>query len=435
MTELKKKLNLYGLTMIAVGGCIGAGIFTAPGQVATGIDSQAFVLMIWLLGGLIAMAGALTFAELGALFPRSGGVYVFLKEAYGDLVSFLYGWAILLVITSGALAFLAELLAEYLVAFSFFAGIGKEVIAVSVIVFLTGINIFGVRIVQVFSNLFTGLKLLAITVIVVIGIWYVSSYEVPVFSFSFANAPADPWNYIFVGLIGVYFSIGGWHHTTYLSGETIDAPRIVPRAMILGVLIVTLMYLLINYVYMLLLPMGDIAATKTVAGDAFATIFPVWGRQAISIMVALSVFGTIGIYTATAPRIYFAMARDGIFFKQLARLHPVYKTPARAMLLQSAIAVFLILAFAKLYDLMAFVTFMDIVFMTMAAIAVFIFRRTKPDHPRAVKVMGYPVIPLLYIIPSAAFVVVTFMQVKGPTWWALGIVLLGVPVYFYFRQK
>ncbi|MEL6923332.1 MAG: amino acid permease [Bacteroidota bacterium] len=256
MQELKKKLNLYGLTMIAVGGCIGAGIFTAPGQVAEGVDSQAFVLMIWLLGGLIAMAGALTFAELGALFPKEGGVYVFLKEAYGDMVGFLYGWAILLIITSGALAFLAELLAEYLVAFDFFARLGKELIAVSVIVLLTVLNIFGVSIIQVFANLFTGLKLLAILAIVVLGIWFAGAEELPAFSFSFEQAPADPWQFIFVGLIGVYFSIGGWHHTTYLSGETINASRTVPRAMVLGVLIVTVMYLLINYVYMLLLQLG-----------------------------------------------------------------------------------------------------------------------------------------------------------------------------------
>jgi len=150
--------------------------------------------------------------------------------------------------------------------------------------------------------------------------------------------------------------------------------------------------------------------------------------------VTLSVFGTIGIYTVSAPRIYFAMARDGIFFKQLAHLHPVYKTPVRAMVLQSAIAIFLILAFAKLYALMAFVTFMDIVFMTLAAISIFIFRKTKSDQEREVKAIGYPIIPLLYIIPSATFVVVTFLQVKGPTWWAMGIVLLGVPVYYLFKR-
>lgn len=434
MSELKKKLNLYGLTMIAVGGCIGAGIFTAPGHVAKGIDSQAFVLMIWVLGGFVALTGALTFSELGALFPKSGGVYVYLKEAYGNLAGFLYGWVILLIINTGAMAFLAELFAEYIVAFDVLAKIGKEWLAVGAIFLLTGINIFGVNIIQHFANLFTGLKLLAIVAIIVLGLFYVSSNDIETFNFTFSNAPADYGTAIFTGLIGVFFSMGGWHHTTYLSGETINAKKTVPRAMVMGVLIVTLMYALINWVYMLLLPLPEIAETKTVAGDAFSVIYPSWGAKAISVMVALSVFGTIGIYTVTAPRIYFAMAKDGIFFKQLAYLHPKYKTPVFAMVTQAVVASFLILAFDKLYDLMAFVTFMDILFMTLAAITVFIFRKKIATVERTVKVPLYPLIPLIFIILSGIFVYVTLIEVPGPAWWALGILFLGIPVYFFFRR-
>ena len=435
MSELKKKLNLYGLTMIAVGGCIGAGIFTAPGQVAAGIDSQAFVLLIWVLGGIVAMAGALTFAELGALFPKSGGVYVYLKEAYGDMIGFLYGWVILLIINTGALAFLAELFAEYVIAFDFFARIGKEPLAVMVILGLTALNLFGVNIIQVFANLFTGLKLLAILMIVVLGIWYVTTNDVATFEFSFSNAPENYWTAIFVGLIGVFFSMGGWHHTTYLSGETIDAAKTVPRAMIFGVLIVMIMYVLINWVYMLLLPLSDIAATRTVAGDAFSIIFPDWGRAAISIIVSLSVFGTVGIYTTTAPRIYFAMAKDGIFFKQLAYVHPKYKTPMVAMIAQAFVACFLILAFQDLYELMAFVTFMDILFMTLAGITIFIFRRKLSDRIRTVKVPLYPIIPLIYVVLSGIFVYITLVEVPGPAWWAMSILIIGIPVFFIFKNR
>lgn len=434
MAKLKKKLNLYGLTMIAIGGCIGAGIFTAPGQVAIGINSQAFVLMIWLLGGFVALTGALTFAELGSLFPKSGGVYVYLKEAYGDLIGFLYGWVILLIITTGALAFLAELFAAYIIAFDFFANIGKNILAVAAIVLLTGINIFGVNIIQMFSNLFSGLKLLAILGIVILGLWFVQKNGVETFEFTFSNMPENYWTAIFVGLIGVFFSMGGWHHTTYLSGETINASRTVPRAMVLGVLIVTLMYLLINWVYMLLLPLPEIAATTTVAGDAFSQIFPNWGRQAISVLVAVSVFGTIGIYTVTAPRIYFAMAEDGIFFKQLAYIHPKYKTPVVAMLTQALVAIFFILAFDSLYDLMAFVTFMDILFMTLAAISIFVFRKKLKEVDRPVKVPLYPLIPLFFILLSGIFVFVTLINVPGPAWWATGILFIGIPVFYFFKK-
>ncbi len=434
MTELKKKLNLYGLTMIAVGGCIGAGIFTAPGQVAAGIDSQLFVLIIWLLGGLVALTGALTLSELGALFPKSGGVNVYLKEAYGDMVGFLYGWVILLIINTGAMAFLAELFAEYIIAFDFFAGFSKEVLAVWAILFLTGINIFGVNIIQIFANLFTGLKLLAIAAIVIMGIWFVSSSGMDTFELTLSNAPENYWTAIFVGLIGVFFSMGGWHHTTYLSGETINAARTVPRAMVLGVLIVTVMYILINWVYMMLLPLPDIAATKTVAGDAFSVIYPKWGAKAISVMVTLSVFGTIGIYTVTAPRIYFAMARDKIFFKQLSYLNPRFKTPINAMLMQAVVACFLILAFDKLYSLMAFVTFMDIVFMTLAAATIFIFRSKNKHLESQVRVPFYPFVPLIFVVLSAIFVFITMWEVPGPAWSAILILFLGIPAYFFFKR-
>lgn len=435
MTELKKKLNTYGLTMIAIGSCIGAGIFTAPGQVAAGIDSQAFVLLIWLLGGIVAACGALTFSELGSLFPKSGGVYVYLKEAYGSMVGFLYGWVTLFIITTGAIAFLAELFAEYMTAFEFLANVNKEWLAVFVVLFLAGINIFGVNILQIFASLFTGLKIIAIIFIVLIGIWYVNSAEVTTFEFTFSNAPENAWNAIFFGLVGVFFSTGGWHQASYVSGEAINAEKTVPRAMVLGVLSVTVLYILINWVYMLVLPLPEIAATKTIAGDTMNTIFPVWGRKAISIMVALSIFGSIGIFSVSAPRVYYAMAEDGVFFKQLAKLHPKYKTPVFAMVLQAIVACVFILAFEELYDLMAFVTFMDILTMTLAAVTVFVFRNKLADTKRLVKVPLYPLVPLVYIILSGIFVVVTFFHVPGPAWWGMAILIIGVPMYFFFKRK
>jgi len=240
---------------------------------------------------------------------------------------------------------------------------------------------------------------------------------------------------IFVGLVGVFFSFGGWHHSTYLSGETINASKTVPRAMVYGVLIVTTMYVLINYVYMLLLPLPELTSTNTVAADALTKVYPSWGGQAISIMVALSVFGTIGIYTVTAPRIYFAMARDKIFFKRLAYIHPKYKTPVVAMLTQSLVACFLVLAFDKLSDLMAFVTFMDIFFMTLAGISIFVFRYKLTDTVRSVKVPLYPIVPLLYILPCLAFVYITFTQIPGPTRWASLVLVAGIPFYFFFKRS
>jgi basic amino acid/polyamine antiporter, APA family len=433
MTKLKKKLNLYGLTMIAVGSCIGAGIFTAPGQVVEAVPNHLLVLFLWLFGGIIALTGALTFSELGSMFPKAGGVYVYLREAYGDLVGFLYGWVILLVVNTGAIAALAILFAEYFTTFSLFENIDKEYLAIIAIIILTSINIFGVSIGQTLANVFTGFKLIAIAGIIVVGIFYFDSSRVDL-DFSLATAPDNLIQALFVGLIGVFFSIGGWHHATFVSGEAINASKTVPRAMVLGVLIVTVTYIFINMVYMMLLPLPQIAATQTIAGDALGVVFP-FGKGIMAFVISASVFGTIGIYTMSAPRIYMAMADDGIFFKQLSKLHSKYKTPVVAMIIQSAWAILLILVLKSFRELMAFVVFMDILFMTLAGLSIFVFRIKRKNLERPVKVVLYPFVPIVYILFSAAFVVSTLLAMPSTSWYGLIILAFGIPLFFYFKKK
>ncbi len=433
MTKLKKNLNLYGLTMIAVGSCIGAGIFTAPGQVVEAVPNHLLVLLVWLFGGIIALTGALTFSELGSMFPKAGGVYVYLKEAYGDLIGFLYGWVTLLVINTGAMAALAILFAEYITTFSFFENIGKTNLAVMAIIFLTGVNIFGVSIGQLLANIFTGFKLVAIAGIILVGVFYFDASRVDM-DFSLATAPDNLIQSMFVGLIGVFFSIGGWHHASYLSGEAINAEKTVPRAMILGVTIVTITYIFINLIYMMLLPLPQIAATETIAGDALGVVFP-FGGQLMAVVISLSVFGSIGIFAMSAPRIYLAMANDGIFFKQLAWLHPTYKTPAVAMTIQAAWSILLIVVLNSFRDLMAFVIFMDIIFMTLAGISIFVFRVKRKEITRPVKVILFPFVPIIYIVFSAMFVLSTLLAMPGTSWYGLLILAFGIPLYFYFKRK
>ncbi len=433
MAKLKKNLNLYGLTMIAVGSCIGAGIFTAPGQVVEAVPNHLLVLLVWLFGGIIALTGALTFSELGSMFPKAGGVYVYLKEAYGDLVGFLYGWVTLLVINTGAMAALAILFAEYITKFSFFENIGKTNLAVLAIIFLTVINVFGVKIGQILANVFTGFKLVAIAGIILVGIFYFDASRVD-FDLSLATAPDNLIQSMFVGLIGVFFSIGGWHHASYLSGEAINATKTVPRSMILGVTIVTITYVFINLIYMILLPLPQIAATETIASDALGVVFP-FGGQLMAIVISLSVFGSIGIFAMSAPRIYLAMAEDGIFFKQLSIIHPKYKTPVVAMAIQSAWAILLIIVLKSFRDLMAFVIFMDIIFMTLAGLSIFVFRLKRKDLERPVKVILYPFVPIIYILFSAMFVVSTLMAMPGTSWYGLIILVMGIPLFFYFKRQ
>lgn len=434
MTQLQRKLTLYGLTMIAVGSCIGSGIFVTPYEVVGAVPHHAYSLLVWVLGGLIAMTGALTFAELGGMYPRAGGVYVFLREAYGELAGFLYGWVILLVINTGALAALGIALAEYMTFFLPLGYWGKIAIAIAVIAGLTAVNITGVGVSQAFANLFTGLKLAAIAGIVLIGLLFYDADKVAL-NFSLTEGVPDQlMSAMLLGLIGVLWSFGGWHHASYLAGETIEPQRNVPRAMVLGALIVTVTYVLINLAYMLLLPLPAIAGTTRVAGDAVASVIP-FGGQLVAIAIAISIFGTIGIYTMSAPRIYYAMARDGIFFQQLAYVHPRFQTPVFAMAGQALWAIILLLFWGTFADLITYVTFMDIAFMTLAGASIFIFRRRQPAADRPYRAAGYPVVPLIFVVISGAFVLNTLVQRPQQAWAGLALLALGVGVFFIFKAR
>ncbi len=433
MAKLQKKLTLYGLTMVAVGACIGSGIFRSPGEVVHVVPNHSLVLIVWAIGGVIALTGALTFSEMGAMFPKAGGVYVYLKEAYGDLTGFLYGWVILLVINTGALAALAITFADYMTYFFPMEQSGRVALATVTIIGLTAINIIGVDVSQVFSNLFTTLKLLAIVGIIVVGFLFFDASKVNL-DFSFASAPENTIGALFIALIGVLWSFGGWHHTSYLAEEAIDAKKNVPRAMILGVLVVTVTYVLVNLAYMMLLPLPEIASSAKVAGDAMEQVLPAGGKI-MAIVIAISIFGTIGIYTMSAPRIYFAMAKDGIFFKSLSYIHPKYHTPVNAMIVQAVWAIVLLLFWGSFGNLITYVTFMDIIFMTMAGAALFVFRKTKKDAERPVLALGYPVVPLVFIVISAAFVVSTFFGKPQQAYGGLIVLALGLPVYYYFKSQ
>jgi APA family basic amino acid/polyamine antiporter len=433
MSELKQKLNLYGLTMIAVGSCIGAGIFATPNGVVQALPHQGYALLMWTIGGLIALTGALTFAELGGMFPRAGGVYVFIKEAYGEAAGFLYGWVMLLVIHAGALAALSLIFADYLK--FFIPGLTentKVFIGVGTMIFLTGINVIGVQISQVFANIFTGLKLLAIAVIIIIGLFLYQPVEATEMTLSFSqNQPENLMSAMLAALVGVLFSFGGWHHASYLAGEAVNPQRTVPRAMIFGTVIVTITYVFLNYAYMAFLPLPELTESTAVAGDALSKLGPLGGKFA-AVIIALSVFGTIGIYTVSAPRIYFAMAKDGIFFKKLAEIHPKYKTPVNAMVFQVVWASLVLLFWGAFHDVITYVTFMDIAFMTLAAYSVILFRKKRKDAERPYRTWGYPIVPFIFISISGAFVIHTLYDQPKQAWAGLGLLGIGLLVYWFF---
>ncbi len=431
--QLKRDLSLYGLTMIAVGASIGSGIFKTPARIAGLLQSPALIFSVWILGGVVAMAGALTLAELGGMFPNAGGIYIYIREAYGRAAAFFYGWANLLVINTGGLATVGLVFAAYL---NILIPVNQLFAAATLIVFSTVVNIMGVKMGEIFSDIFSGLKILGIAFIVLLGLFFVSSHTAaPNFSFSSGAHPAHLGEAFATALIGVLYSYGGWQHATFLAGEAKNPGRTLPLGLIFGASIVTLLYITVNFAYLRLLPVADMAASQAVASDAVQTIIPQGGKW-IAALIMCSTLGTMIIFTMTLPRVYFAMANDGLFFKQLATIHPVYRTPVVAIVVQAAWALVLLFFMGTFDRIMGYVEFMDWVSLLAAALAVFIFRAKRKDMARPYRVFAYPLPPVVFCGVASWFL---FMVLTGKDSWqsaaaGLGVLAVGVPFYLYFRK-
>lgn len=435
MAELKKEINLLGLTMITVGACVGSGIFITPANSIELVRHQGWVLIIWAIGGLITLLGALTFAELGSRFPNAGGVYVYIKEAFGELPAFLYGWIILFIVNTGAMAALGMALVDFLGFFTPIEGVFRTGLVITIIVMLTILNVFGVKTSQVFASLFTGLKLLSILFIVAMVLLVGGSESVSeVYLNPVTNVPPDLLKSGMLVFVGVFWSFGGWYHATYLAAETLEPRKTVPRALIMGTMIVTITYLLIIFAYVSVVPMDEMASSTRIAGDALAKVFA-WGGKLVSLFIIISIFGTMGIYTMSAPRIYFAMAKDGIFFKKLAEIHPKYRTPHVAMIFQSVWAIILVLLWGSFIRVITFVTFMDIVFIALGTASIFVIRKRYADQDPAFKLKLYPWIPLVFMLVSIVFVINTAFALPSESFAGVAILLVGIPFFYYFKKK
>ena len=434
MTKLPRVLTLYGLTMVAVGSCIGSGIFLTPSQVASHVMDPVLVLGAWTLGGVVALTGALSFAELGAMFPNAGGVYVYLREAYGPLAGFLYGWAYFTVINSGSIAALTIAFAYYVSFLIPLSETGQVTLAIGAVVTITVVNVFRVKVAEYFTNALTGLKLAGIGVVVLIGLFMgTSSIELD-YSGARSLLTNDGLGAFGLAMVGVLFSYGGWQHASYLSGEAVDPQRTIPRAMIFGALIVTAAYLLINVAYMMLLPVAGMAVSTRVAADAVGTVLP-WGGRLVAVLIAVSTFGTALIYTLSAPRIYFAMADDGLFFRKLAEVHPEFRTPVYAVVTQSVWAVALILFWGTFEKVITYVTFTDWIFFTATACVVILFRFRRPAVERPYRTFACPVTTLIFILISGWFVINTLIRQPDQAGAGLVFLALGCPVYLLFRRR
>ena len=434
MTQLRRDLSLFDLTMIAIGSTIGSGIFLTPSIIAHELQSPMWILLVWIVGGMMALSGALTFAELGAMMPRAGGIYVFLNEAFGSLAGFLYGWAYFLVVNTGGIAALSIAFATY---FGFFVPLdhtGLQLVAVAGVFTVTLINVLGVKVGGIFSDIFTLLKMAGIVGLIVVGIGWGSS-SITNFTAPAGLPPHGAGNAFALAMVGVLWSYGGWQHATYTAAEAKNPQRNLPLALILGAGVVTLIYLLTIVSYMFLLSPAHMGSSTRLATDAIAVVVGPIGASFIAVAIFISTFGTAGIYTLTAPRIYYAMSNDGVFFKKIGEVHPKYHTPAVAIIAQSLWTIVLILLWGTFENLISYVVFVDWIFFAMAAAGVLVLRKRLPNADRPYKTLGYPLTPLFFIAVSTWFVINTLVQKPAQAWAGIGFLAAGVPVYYYWKKK
>ena len=431
--ELPRKLSLLDSTMINVGSMIGSGIFIVPATIALQLQSSSFIIMVWIIGGMISLFGALSVAELGALMPRAGGQYVYLKEAYSPLWGFLYGWTAFLVINTASIAAVAVTFATYLGYFFPLSAAAIKTIAVTSIMFLTIVNCFGIKLGAAIQNGLTLLKMAALLILVGLS-FLLSGGSISNFSPVFPSSPLTTLTGPFVlAMVAVLWSYDGWIEITYVAGEVKDPQQTLPRALGLGTLIVIAIYILIASAVMYVLPMQAAAHSQIVLSDAAVKIMGTGGAIFISMAVVISTFGTNNGFIFTCPRIYYAMAREGLFFKWLATIHPRYETPVASLIVQAFLASALILSGS--YDqLITYVVFASFLFYGMSAAAVIVLRRKSPQIPRAYKTWGYPFTPIIFILFSIYLVMSSITENPRDSLFGFCIVLLGIPAYLFWKR-
>jgi APA family basic amino acid/polyamine antiporter len=435
--QLKRVLGVFACTMLVVGNMIGVGIFTTPGRIAAMLPSSGLVLTAWILGALLALAGALSYAELGAMYPEAGGNYVFLRQAYGPFCGFLYGWTAALMTQSGTVAILA-------VGFTKYAGINDprtiQLTAAGMILVFGALNYVGVQVGSGIVSAITALKIFAILGFAAAAILFGHG--------SFAHAaPAWPaagtvWSVtaFLSALIPIMYTYSGWNATVYVGGEVSRPERTIPLSLLAGVLLTAVLYLLLNVIYIYAVPVttmaGEIAAAKVAAGS----LFEPRAAQAVTLFIAFSVLGCLNATLLTAPRIPFAMARDGQFLPMFGRIHPRFKTPGMAIALVTGWAVVLALwggidqkHFYRLLD--DYVTVPSLLLNALTVSALFVLRRRAANVPRPYRAWGYPVLPLAFIAMVLFMVGHEFHQDPRGSIAGLVMVAVSLPFYFIFRRK
>lgn len=429
---LPRQLGVVSLTSVLVGVVIGSGIFRVPAQVAAQVGTVGGTALIWIVGAAITLAGALTLAELSSAYPEAGGTYVFLREAWGPQVAFLFGWAKLLITGPAGLAAVCLVFSSYAATFVPLGNAGQRVLAGALLVVLSLTNIRSVRWTAAVQSLSTAAKVLSLAALAILLL----SFGKPG-----SGALTGPlsmetggWGGFGVAMIAVLWTYVGWVDLTYLAGEVVEPERTFPRAMAGGLALVMLIYLLVNAAYMYVLPVADIAKSSAVAATATERVFGAAGRSMVAALVLLSTFGSLNGTLLSNPRVFYAMAKDRLFFRFVADVHPRYQTPYVAVLVFMVLGIIGVAtrSFEQLAELFVLGIWP---FYALAVGAVFVLRRRYPEATRktAYHMWGYPILPAGFLIVSTALLVNSAIQRPLQTALSLGILLLGLPAYYGWR--
>ncbi len=431
---LRRTLGFTDLLLLTLGTVIGSGIFIVPGVVLAQTNGHLGVaLLVWIVGGVVSFLGALTYAELGAMTPEAGGLYAYIRDAFGPLPAFLYGWTSFLVIASGSVATLAVAFSGYLGQLVPLGPVGAKVASLLMIAVITVVNVRGTRQSATVENSATSIKVGALLVIglalVVAG--HAWPGRTTLWPESLTPSVASGFG---AAMIGVLWAYEGWQYVTFSAGETRDPQRVFPRAIAVATFSLIVLYVLANVGYVAAIGPAAAAQSSHVAADATASVFGSFSGKLLSVLALVSIFSATNGLVLTAPRLYFAMARDGLFFARLAKVSERFGTPAEAIVLLSCWSALLALT-GTFQQLLTYVVFAGWIFYGLGALAVFPSRRRSPDAVRPFRTPGYPLTPVLFALAAALLVANTMYGQTRQAVIGLAVVLLGTPVYYLWRAR
>ena len=444
--KLKRQLGLFDSSMMVIGIVIGSGIFMTTGLMAEAIPSASLILLAWVLGGLQMLAGALTYAELGAAMPKAGGQYVFLREAYGQLPGFLFGWIAFVAYISGTNAALAIAVAEHVGSFypslttqniiidvGSFSISGGQIFALSLILILSIINYLGIVFGKWIQNIFTVLKIGSILLFALAGLFISTGNHIDMSLNTTNMSIGSILTGMGIALVAVNWTVGGWEYITFAAGEIKNPKRNLPLALIIGTVTILTLYFLVNIAYLKVLPMDSLIGEIKVGEMTARSLYGPGIGGLFVLVIIVSMFGALNGNILVGSRVYYAMAKDHLFFSKAADVHPKFHTPGNAIIIQGfwAAALTLTGTFEELITLVVFVNFM---LWIASASTVFVLRKKQPDLDRPYKVWGYPYVPAFFIILSSAIMVNTFFESPTQSFIGIGLTLLGIPAYYYWKK-